>query len=58
MLPPKNTIRGRDKVRTTLYRVGGHLYVRTDATTRTRMLGVVPLWWTSVAWQRHEVDAH
>jgi hypothetical protein len=57
-LPPKNTIRGPDTVRTTLYRAGGHLYVRTDATTRTRVLGVVPLRWTSVAWQRHEVDAH
>lgn len=57
-LPPKNTIRGPDTVRTTPYRVGGHLYVRTDATKRVRMLGVVPLWSTSVAWQRHEVDTH
>ncbi len=57
-LPPKNTIRGPDTVRTTLYRVGGHLYVRMDATTRVRVPGGVPLRSTSVAWQRHEVDTH
>lgn len=52
LLPPKHANRSPDIERSTLYRVGGHLYVRTDATTRMRWFGVVPLSSTVVSWQR------
>jgi hypothetical protein len=52
LLPSRYANRSPDLVRSTLYRVGGHLYVRTDATTRMRWFGVVPVSSTVVSWQR------
>lgn len=57
ILPPKVAIRGPDTVRSVFYRVGGYLYVKTIATTWSRVLYVVPLSSTVVTWQRFAVDA-